>query len=202
MLHLPVTPQLLLTPEHFTAHSTGQALDHHLSHHLLGFARLLLLLCLVDVGDVHPESVGLDELFGTGRTLVLQLWVVLHLVPLELVEARDHGVTHGARDVDGLLLGRALGDDQVHPAVGGVVDGKVREAEEDLLTVLIVTLEGRTSEAGVVTPQVVGAFKGLVTLLALKWFVQGGNFVNTVLELLFVHVRPQLYSVFVTVFQI
>ena len=59
-------------------------------------AFLLRLAAFVYIADVRSQCVGLDELFRAGRALVLQLRIVLHFVPLKLVDLprRCHRRSH------------------------------------------------------------------------------------------------------------
>jgi hypothetical protein len=68
---------------------------------------LLLLGAAMDGVDVIAQRVGLDKLFGTGGTLVLELRVVLHLVARQLVQAGHHRAAVRARDVQQLKYKKA-----------------------------------------------------------------------------------------------
>ena len=162
-------------------------------------AFLLRLAALVYIADVCSQCVGLDKLFRAGRALVLQLRIVLHFVPLELVEPRHYSLTDRTGDVKSLLLCRRLRDGQPLPSVGRVMNGKVRQTKENFFAVLKIALEGRTTVACVVTPKVMSSCKSLVAFLTLKGLLKAGDFVTTIFKLLLVHVGPQFNSVFVCV---
>ena len=165
-------------------------------------AFLLRLAAFVYIADVSSQCVGLDKLFRAGRALVLQLRIVLHFVPLELVEPRHNSLTDRTGDVKSLFLSRRLRDGQPLPSVGGVVNSKVRQTKENFFATLKIALEGRSTIAGMMSPEVVGSGKCFVTLLALERFFQARDLVATVLELLLVHVRPQFDPVFVGVSEV
>ena len=131
-------------------------------------AFLLRLAALVYIADVCSQCVGFDKLFRAGRALVLQLRIVLHFVPLELVEPRHYSLTDRTGDVKSLFLSRRLRDGQPLPSVGRVVNGKVRQTEENFFAILKIALEGRTTIAGMMSPEVVSSGECFVTLLALE----------------------------------
>ena len=165
-------------------------------------AFLLWLAALVYIADVCSQCVSFDKLFRAGRALVLQLRIVLHFVPLELVEPRHYSLTDRTGDVKSLFLSRRLRDGQPLPSVGRVVNGKVRQTEENFFAILKIALEGRTTIAGMMSPEVVSSGECFVTLLALERFFQARDLVATVLELLLMHVRPQFDPVFVGVSEV
>ena len=109
-------------------------------------ALFVVLVVLVDIVDVHPQSVGLDKLLGAGGTLVLQLGVVLHLVSHQLVQPRHHGGTQWTLDTERLLLRSTVRYDQLHSSMSNIVDSEVSQSEEHLLTPGVVTLERGRSE--------------------------------------------------------
>ena len=165
-------------------------------------AFLLRLAALVHIADVRSQCVSFDKLFRASRALVLQLRIVLHFVPLELVQPRHYSLTDRTGDVKSLFLSRRLRDGQPLPSVGRVVNSKVRQAKENFFATLKIALEGRSTIAGMMSPEVVGSGECFVTLLALERFFQAWDLVATILELLLVHVRPQFNPVFVGVSEV
>ena len=133
------------------------------------------------------QRVGLHKLLGAGRTLVLQLRVVLHLVAGQLVQAGHHRGADRAGDVQPLLPCQRGGDVQPFAPVGRIVDSKVGELQKDLRAAPIVAGKGGAAHARLMAPEVVGAGKGLPTLGALEGLVQRRHVVDVLPKLFAVH---------------
>ena len=98
-------------------------------HDRITFLALFLrFAALVNIADVGPQCIGLHKLFWTSRTLVFELRVMFHFVPLQFIEARHNSLANRTGDVQGFFLSCRIWNDQPLPTVGGVVNSKIWQA--------------------------------------------------------------------------
>ena len=172
-----------------TLHVSKQAIITE--HNRITFLALFLwFAALVNIADVGPQCIGLHKLFWTSRTLVFELRVMFHFVPLQFIEAWHNSLANRTGDVQSFFLSCRIWNDQPLPTMGGVVNSKIWQAKENFFTALEVAFEGRATVACVVTPKVMSSCKSLVAFLALEGLLKAGDFIATVFKLLLVHVGP------------